>query len=578
MSDGKIWRYGLQGLNKNFGPGAQSRPLPQKQTMRFDNFELGLNMTDDPEGISRESVALAVDLEIDERGRIVRAPGTTLFGTFYAVYEPKVMFVHHTTFGFDRLIFLDRIGNIGQRPTGFAPTLWSLLPGGLGTTVPRFSGVGYGDRFIFSDGIFVWSSGAANTVLQESTVPAFEDATVAEGRLFVVKGSVVQWSGVNGFYPYQDFSSITSGGEQLISPESLNKTVAIRAMGLDFTAIFTTDGIWRGTPTGDPTRPLDFQRRVIGAGCVSKETVQATPVGLIYLSEDGVHLFDGNNAPLISQAINKDLLPLNIDPVADTGVSQYRSSYNPVSQRYYLHTNTATYVFDIMKQRWFKRSLICYGGVLINGLETESMFISPLSQLSKTFLFLGLEGVNTNTEYEDYDSLKYFGTEFTPFYEGPTSIDPSSKNLKMVSAVKVTYSGHGTLQLYLQNQERQYEEAGPPIPLTLSTDLREEKITFLHTGELLGLKFAILNGKLEIAALELDWIPRGPNFSGQIRRAHFERAADGSFFITDVPGPAYGWFYDDTVDPPEIVFDDTLVGPEFAVVGYDTDGSPFIEV
>lgn len=546
------------------------RQMAQKQITRMDNFSIGLNKSDDPEGIASQSMAVATDFEVDERNRLRRAPGTTYLGTYGAVYEPKQILSATTTFNTQKAILFDRAGNVGHKH-GSYDTVWTNLGLNAFTIAAhlRYTGVSFGDQFIFSNGLQVWSFDFSGNLYNEPTIPPFKSATISQGRLFVAYGTTVRWCGVAGPFIYKDFSSITSGGEDLISNESTQTDIiALRAINNDVLAILCRDTIWVGIPTGDPTRPLDFQQREKG-GCIAEATAITITGGVAYLAADGIRVFNGSTTEPISQAINIELLPLALDQQADAGIKQYYSSYNPDTKNYYLHTGACTYVLDIKYKRWFKRSLFCYGGIQLYNATSDS---------KTRFVFLGLDGINSNLEYEDYSSLKYFGSDFLPIYEGPTSIAQDSKSLKMVSSVTVTYSGYGTIQIYLQNQARQYEAASPTVPLSLSTDLRSEQITFTHMGELLGLKFIILNGKLEIAALDIEWLPRGPNLAGQIRTCHFEQAADGSFYITDQPGPAYGWYFDTVPNPDEIVFDSTLVGPEFAVVGYDTDGSPFIEV
>lgn len=554
---------------RNFGAGQQVKALPQHQLTRMDDFRLGLNMADDPEGIPKQSMAVAIDLEINSQGRMLRAPGTTLLGTYGTTYEPKQILSATTTLNTQKAILFDRVGNVGHKH-GNTETVWQSL--GLGPLYwgYRFTGVSFGDQFIFSNGLLVWSFDFSGNLFSEPTIPPFKSAAVIEGRLYIAYGTTIRWSGVSGNFIYKDFSSITSGGEDLISNESTQTDIiALRAMHNDYLAVLSRNSIWVGVSTGNPTRPLDFQEKIKGTGCVAEATAVVIELGVAYLAVDGVRVFDGNTSQVMSLTINKELLPLNLKQSGDDGIKQYVASYNPDAKCYYLHKGDCTYVFYINFVRWFKRSLVCYGGIQL---------YNALSDSTTPFIFLGLSGLNTNLEYEDYASLKYFGSAFLPTYEGPTSIDPDSKVLKMVDEIRITYSGYGNIQIYLQNQERVYEAASPVVSLTLSTDLREEVITFTHTGELLGLKFVILNGKLEIAALEMAWIPLGPNLSGQIRTCHFEQAADSSFFITDQPGPAYGWFLDTSVSPNEIVFDSTLTGPTFAVVGYDNDGSPYIEV
>src|SRR5690606_18505289 len=88
-------------------------------------------------------------------------------------------------------------------------------------------------------------------------------------------------------------------------------------------------------------------------GTVNEETCAVTRFGVIFLSDSGVYLFDGNNAILISKQINQELLPLNLDEV-----DSYTAFYDPFSKRYFLFTPTGTWIYDLDYTRWYRRSMI----------------------------------------------------------------------------------------------------------------------------------------------------------------------------------------------------------------------------
>jgi hypothetical protein len=68
-------------------------------------------------------------------------------------------------------------------------------------------------------------------------------------------------------------------------------------------------------------------------GCVAEPTARTTTEGVAYLSDDGVHLFDGNDDLMISPEINAELLPLDYN-----NLQGYHAAFDPYRKRYILTT------------------------------------------------------------------------------------------------------------------------------------------------------------------------------------------------------------------------------------------------
>ena len=73
--------------------------------------------------------------------------------------------------------------------------------------------------------------------------------------------------------------------------------------------VFTEDSIWRMVFTGfgalTGLELYDAVKVTTGIGCVSNASIAQTPYGLMFLAEDGVYLFDGNQARKISGAVDE---------------------------------------------------------------------------------------------------------------------------------------------------------------------------------------------------------------------------------------------------------------------------------
>lgn len=127
-----------------------------------------------------------------------------------------------------------------------------------------------------------------------------------------------------------------------------DKFQGFAAIGFDTLAIINRHSLWTATRTGDVFEPMNIAPRLEDTGATHADTVLPTEYGGVFLSDDGVRVFDGNSSLVISDPINDELLPV-VEGAA------YSASFDPQKRLYRLHTPTYTYVYDLLAKRWYRQ-------------------------------------------------------------------------------------------------------------------------------------------------------------------------------------------------------------------------------
>lgn len=316
----------------------------------FPSFRGGLDYSQAPHNVSTDFTQETRNVVITERGYLKRTPGHMIAETMAA---RVVRDMHlHPSLDFSAELLLFDAPFIGVKSTG--ATVWydAELP-----TASRWIGVTNGEDFVFSDGnTILWRRPFAGTpgVVAIPDAPAGRTIANFAGRVFlggftqlgVYQSLGIYWSGGSGLVT--DWTGIGSGAELLISNNATDdRIIAMRPMSFDILAILCQKNIWVGLRTGDPNRPADFQQRTTGIGCIAEPTAQVTPIGVIFLSEGGVYVFDGNNASLLSGTINAALLPID-----RSNINRYSATYDTIESRYWLYTPQGTWCFELKHNRW----------------------------------------------------------------------------------------------------------------------------------------------------------------------------------------------------------------------------------
>lgn len=568
-------RYGrLFGLaHRDFGPGAKVPELPDFVPIRFDSFAGAFNVGDAEEGIPAQASSDALDIEVNRRDSLIKAPGTVAYETFDETRTPEQIALFVGLSLAQEIILFDAPA-LGIKKSAATAALWTDIPGVVVDAEAKFFWTTFADFFVFSNGlgsVYTHQIGS-DVVVADPLIPNGSAFMVIAARLFVgapvIDGvkqpMVVAWSGILGYNKFDYVNDLGSGFEPLISDQSEGDAiVAMRAMGLDFAAIICRNSVWIGRRTGDLDRPLAFEPRTTGKGCVAAATVRTVLGGVMYLSSEGLELFDGNESKHVSNLIDDDLLPLDYD-----NIDKYNSAYNSTSQRYYLFTPTVTYLLDLKYGRWYKRSLVAKGAVpfaetlpstpwsAMVGSWTEHFeswltLLGTASELPST-IFLGVDDDHFYALHrENYPSYQNFGVNFRPRWNSLLVDSPNVDYLVTTQKVHVRYKESGELDLWLPNlAEIMTKITSVPLILSMSAPrptLTTKKVVF--TGLTSGFMLEILTGLPEISLIELRVLPRGPR-------------------IQAAPALAPEDFFDFSEDP---FGTGGVTPPAMIVLNYDTD-------
>lgn len=139
-----------------------------------------------------------------------------------------------------------------------------------------------------------------------------------------VQPSKLYWSDINSITGW------TSTSQAFISKNDGQGITGLEVLG-DHLVIFKDRSIWLGFFTGDADIPFQFQKTQSHVGCASGYSIQKTENSLIFFSDDGVYLFDGNNSYKISDRVTATIQGYN-----QTKNQLMVSMYQKTKNRYYL--------------------------------------------------------------------------------------------------------------------------------------------------------------------------------------------------------------------------------------------------
>ena len=142
-----------------------------------------------------------------------------------------------------------------------------------------------------------------------------------------------------------------------------DEITGVKALG-DRLVIFKQHSIWLAFFTGSSDIPFTFQKTQSDVGTVSSHSIQKVNNGLIFLSDDGVYFFDGNNSTKLSDKVNNTFN----DTIKNSRLAQTVSGYQQTKNRYWLaftessgSTNDRVLTFDT-----FNNAFSIYKGHNIN--------------------------------------------------------------------------------------------------------------------------------------------------------------------------------------------------------------------
>lgn len=512
--------------------GRGSQPVQQEPLVKtWRDFSAGLVVSDAPEDVPENASPSSVDMEVTEGGRLRRAPGTTEMEEYAAHFPSRVLL--HTSLEDTAEILLWAPPYLGRKRTD-EDTIWTDFD----LDDDWFSGVNFGGTFVFTDGTKVYSRQP-----NELTVDELEEAPVARtyasfaGRIFaghsLIDGSLeplgISWSAAGS--DYRDWTGLGAQFELLIN-EILagDQIVALRPMGFEFMAVILKNSVWIARFTGQVERPADFQPRVTGVGSVSERTCRTGMRGVFFLSYDGVYVFDGNQAVMISKQINDELLPLDME-----NLESYHAVYDQVSKRYILFTPTETWIFHIEEQRWLKRSLIATDALMFPlqigsiswgeavgswGAQDQDWFEyagAATGDFSLVLLGNDLDTDNPELASEDQASETYFGNPMTPRWDFQISEHELVDKLMTIQHMVLRYQADvdSEVDFYLPSNSHQYELVDR-LDLEAATAPLPMRVPVLHTGKGMGLRLEVAHGDPEIILAQLQGVARGPFLEAKV--------------------------------------------------------------
>jgi hypothetical protein len=496
--------------------------------MTYADFRGAYHAEGGREGVPPNASSDMLDFYVSQANRLVNLPGTTAPATTFGRIPAQMIQQIGLNNGAE-LIFFDP-PFIGIQSSG--PIVWTSVPFIVSNKV--FVYAQYGETLIFSNRagpVFAKEPGAFPVATP--SIPQARSYFVFAERLYAA-GAVIDgtdepmgmsWSAANA--EPRDFLSIGAGSALLLADAATgDEVVAGRVMNLDLCAVICKSSIWVGRRTGNAFEPAAFEPRVIGNGGLTDRLVCSTPMGVMYLSDTGVRVFDGNNSTLISPQINAELLPLD-----KSALSLWRMFYDFPKNRTLLMTPTGTWIFDLEFQRWYRSSMVgvdaAYFGTQVGGeswaqlqvaLNTwNSLNSTPWLDLSSrpfgdaTLHYLKYYGsLDSEVAIEDPTSATQFNTPLVPHYTFKRSDGKQLNSLITTRCILVEHKGaQAALRFFLPDIDGNLVSAiVQDVPA--SANLREAYIPLIWTGRGAGLKMQVDSGIAEISKVQLILDERSP--------------------------------------------------------------------
>lgn len=88
-----------------------------------------------------------------------------------------------------------------------------------------------------------------------------------------------------------------------------------------------TNSIQKVYTTGDPSTDWAISDPFSFVGCAAMYTAKNTPLGLVYLSNNGIYLFDGQYSTLLSDAVTPEIKDISSSNIATTCGEYYKNGY-----------------------------------------------------------------------------------------------------------------------------------------------------------------------------------------------------------------------------------------------------------
>ena len=487
--------------------------LPQSKYFHTDAWKNGFDVSDAPEDSEPGSSFVMEDVEVTEDDHLIRAPGVT--PTDVLAHTPTQVFLHAGfQFASDMILLAPPYFGV-KNASGVQ---W--FDAGLQAAAPyghtNFAGVLLLTNG--SKGIYYREPNKLTLNLIPKSVAGFGLAVFA-GRV-VVGGAQLDgkldfmglaWNDSSGDYKGWD-PALGAGGQSMIGTSDFaDRFQGFAALGFDTLVVINRRSIWIGVQTGDEFQPIRFSERLKNVGCAKAATIQATEYGVLFLADDGVRMFTGNDAPVISLGINRVL-----GPIRDSDV--WTSSFDPFRKRYYLHGPTGTWIYDLKMRRWFHWLGSFSGSVFFPTQGTQITWGQAVgtwgSQTLAWWQLLPQESggamyftQGSDLGVEDAASFTVFGTSLDPRWFDRTQVGENQDVLVTALGARMTYeASDATIEVWLPDKpDGNYELVTtaylrPPAGFT-----KRGWIPLIHTGRGIGLGLRITAGSPRIRRASVEY-------------------------------------------------------------------------
>jgi len=211
-----------------------------------------------------------------------------------------------------------------------------------GTQGPVFLSNGIVSKAWDGTSMVDWTMDSASTLLASgSAVPPHTISIVHESRIVIASGSTIYWSEVQVGVGTKPRTWLLEN-QQLFDPNDGDVITGLGRVGSNLIVfkkhkVFVVYDLNTGAT----------RRLTSNIGCVSPNSVVETPMGTIFLSENGVYITDGSSAQLMSDVITPTVRALS-DP-ANSSAVLYRNHY-------YLSSGSDVLDYDLTLKSWWKHS------------------------------------------------------------------------------------------------------------------------------------------------------------------------------------------------------------------------------
>lgn len=413
--------------------------MPIRNSMPVQFLPSGITDATDQSSSFQGSCQIISNLVFDRinRGAVIARPGVTTKTSFTGFNTPGVVSVAYASGtlifgmigsaanpGFDEPFCYDTVANAFIAVTGvtalkvpatqstsgdWTPPTMDSIGIYIVVTHPGFSGANFFGWFdVTNPAAPAWNAGNTTT----NALPAVP--------LWVAQFNGRAYFGIKNAVYFTDslalsISNTNFAGVLTIDDKSSTTAAAGLPMGqtsgsiLQSLLIFKQASVWQ--ISGDiaiTTNPLSLNRIAENVGCVSPRTIQSTPIGVLFIANDGPRMVNLNGAVSYLQ-VRDGVTPDIVAPFATaTNTSRmvgcysngiYRVCLDGVISRWDSSYTSQDYWYDFIFQRWTGPHTFdyhCAVGVL------NVFYIASNSMPGK--IFSSAVAADTNTLYQDVGS------------------------------------------------------------------------------------------------------------------------------------------------------------------------------